>query len=185
MIENDEPEMYTRNGYGILRQLRFFKSRDQIERIESLRNAKFVGEFSLPVNKKDLEKGFVNTPVAIFYQEVPHPEGSNYFGLYYDDTGKLWVTDAGCITMFDWPCLFVPGQNIMYSAYRHDYQAWGEYSIDGGMEYTKISWPLGQEKVLGYMKVVNGAIAAIQPQWSTQDVMVALGVYPEYPYNKP
>jgi hypothetical protein len=47
-------------------------------KVSKLRNAKYLGEFSLPTKEGD----WSDFPVAVFYQEEAHPRGSNYFGIY-------------------------------------------------------------------------------------------------------
>ena len=58
---------------------------DTILKIEDKYNATYVFESCL----KDAYGNWANFPVAIFYTEEAHPEGSNYFGLYLTEDKTL------------------------------------------------------------------------------------------------
>ena len=64
-----------------------FLKPDTIKKIEQEYNGKYVLESCL--KKKD--GGWYNFPVAIFYTEQAHPEGSNYFAIYRDADGHFGV----------------------------------------------------------------------------------------------
>ena len=109
-----------------------FIKEDGIKKIEELRNAKYV--FESTVKSKD--GGWVNQPMAIFYTEKKHPEGSNYFALYMQH-GVPYITDGITATEPEYTGV-VNGDEVVYSRYRHDYRNAGNYAIDGGREYTRI-----------------------------------------------
>jgi hypothetical protein len=98
--------------------------------------AKYIGEFSVA----GLGGGFANLPVSIFYQQEAHPRGSNWFGLYFNHLDKLMITDGKSAVDNIWVGVLNEKTNeILYSAYRHDYQVYGDLMADGGAEYTKSS----------------------------------------------
>lgn len=112
--------------------------------IETEYNAKYVGEFSI----KNGSKGFINAPCSVFYNEKPHPQGSNYFAFLYrpspllngQEAGNWVITDAISAADNVWTGVFneETGQ-ILYSAYRHDYQTVDGVMADGGAEYLRSS----------------------------------------------
>lgn len=113
---------------------KFFK----MEEVEKIKNAKYMGEFTV----KNPSGSWANIPVSVFYQEKAHPEGSNYFGLFFEPLrGHLMITDAKSVAEHKWiGVLNEKTKEILYSAYRHDFQTYEEMMIDGGPEYTK-SYP--------------------------------------------
>lgn len=104
---------------------------DGIAKIEKSYNAKYVFETCL----KTKDGGWCNMPVAIFYTETAHPEGSNYFGLYRTDFGDLMITDGISATEpFD---ALQIGDDVIYSRYRHDYREHNGGMVDGGRDYFR------------------------------------------------
>lgn len=104
-----------------------------IKLIEDKYNAKYVFESCL----KDKEGNFINSPVAVFYTEEPHPEGSNYFGIYTDYMGTVYITNAITATEGEYVGMIV-GEEVHYSHYRHDYRQVNGKAIDGGRDYTRL-----------------------------------------------
>ena len=103
---------------------------DGIAKVENMYNAKYVFESCLKT-----KNGWCNMPVAIFYTEVAHPEGSNYFGLYRTDFGDIMITN-GISATEPFNALQV-GDDIIYSRYRHDYREFNGAIVDGGRDYFK------------------------------------------------
>lgn len=112
-------------------------------KVEEAYSAKYVGEVCLPAFGG---QGWANFPVMLFYTEKAHPEGSNWFGLYYNPyKDSLMVTNGkGAVFDKDENYVIYTGlvneakREIYYSAFRHDYQSFeNEYMIDGGRDYTK------------------------------------------------
>lgn len=114
------------------------------EIVEKEYNASYVGEFCL----RTKDGSWLNNPAAVFYTEKPHPEGSNYFALYYmygfdpEDRPKLMITNG--ITAVEntdgTPVVYLgitdeATGEILYSAFRHDYQEYKSLVADGGREY--------------------------------------------------
>ena len=110
-----------------------FLKPDGIAKVENMYNAKYVFESCL----KTKDGGWCNMPVAIFYTEKAHPQGSNYFGLYHTDTGEFMITDG--ITATEPFNALQVGDDVIYSRYRHDYRTLGEGMVDGGRDYFKRS----------------------------------------------
>jgi len=119
-----------------------FLNPEKIKKIEKLRNAKYVFESCL----KGKSGSWLNFPAAIFYTEEPHPEGSNYFAIYWEtgiDGQRLMITNGISATTEEFAGLQV-GQNVIYSRYRHDYRSLGSGFIDGGRDYTRYNPEVGK-----------------------------------------
>ena len=130
-----------------------FLKPDGIAKIENMYNAKYVFESCL----KTRYGGWSNYPVAIFYTEEAHPEGSNYFGLYRDDYGRFMITN-GISATEEFDALQI-GEDIIYSRYRHDYREMNGGMVDGGRDYFKHSADRGVgvklKVVKDHLEVVN------------------------------
>lgn len=106
--------------------------------VSEKKKAKYIGEFSL----KTKNGSWADIPVAVFYQEDAHPQGSNYFGLYKSilPWEGLMITDAIKAVDNIWTGVLNPETNeVLYSAYQHDYQVHGDLMADGGACYTRSS----------------------------------------------
>jgi hypothetical protein len=108
-----------------------FLKYEGIRKIEEKYNAKYVFESCL----KTKDGGWCNMPVAIFYTDTPHPQGSNYFGLYRTNTGEVMITN-GISATEPFKAIQVE-DNIYYSRYRHDYRSYGNFFVDGGRDYIR------------------------------------------------
>jgi hypothetical protein len=105
------------------------------ELVEERYKAKYVGEFSI----KKPSGEWLDSPVAIFYTEVPHPEGSNYFGVL-NKHGTVVIVDGITATLPVWNGVWnVETNTVLYSAFHHDYQAVNGLMADGGQEYLRSS----------------------------------------------
>lgn len=103
---------------------------DLVAQIEEKHKAYFLGCF--PV-------GGLNTLCFCFYQEVAHPRGSNYFGIYWAPHQDSWVIlNAGSIQGHLFTGILKRGR-IIYSRYRHDCRTSGRDMIDGGWDYNRHS----------------------------------------------
>lgn len=108
-----------------------FLTDDNIKKIEEHYNTKYICETSI----KGKNGNWVNMPVALFYSEVAHPQGSNYSALYFNHNKELFITD-GISALEPFTGLLV-GENVIYSAFRHDYRTFNESFIDGGRDYVR------------------------------------------------
>jgi len=115
-----------------------------IEIIETKMNAKYVFESCL----KNKDGGWANMPVAVFYTDSAHPQGSNYFGIYTNNAGVTMITDA--ITATEKFQGLSIDDEVIYSRYRHDFREHRGVFVDGGRDYIK--W--GGDRI-SEAKVVN------------------------------
>lgn len=107
-----------------------------IEAVEEMKKAKYVGEFCL----KAKDGGYANFPVAVFYQAEKYPGASNYFGLFICPIrNTLLITDAIGVTEETYSGVLNNSGEVLYSAFRHDYQTHGDLMCDGGRDYLRCS----------------------------------------------
>jgi hypothetical protein len=102
-----------------------------IKIVEDKMNAKYVCESCL----RNRDGGWANVPVAIFYTELAHPEGSNYFGIYNNIDGRTTITNAISATE-PFSGLLIDNE-VVYSRYRHDFREHNGIFVDGGRDYLK------------------------------------------------
>lgn len=110
-------------------------SKENIERIENVRNAKYVCD----TENKDIH-------VAVFYGDTPHPEsGSRYFALYQVSNGprpeqrQLMITNGAFVEEQKITGVVADNGDVIYSSFRHDYNTSpdGSVFVDGGRAYTR------------------------------------------------
>jgi len=108
---------------------------DTIIKIEDRYNATYVFESCL----KDIYGNWANFPVAIFYTEQAHPQGSNYFGLYKTEDGNVMITNGIVATEQSFPGVIARNGDAIYSRFRHDYRTSddGSVFVDGGRDYFR------------------------------------------------
>lgn len=117
---------------NILNECTFLKP-EGIYKIEDAYNAKYVFESCI----KHKDGGWCNFPCAIFYTETPHPKGSNYFGVFVNESGDFMITNGISATEpFD---ALQAGDEVIYSRYRHDFREHNGYMVDGGRDYFRRS----------------------------------------------
>ena len=101
--------------------------------IEDSFSAKYVGEFAIKANGA----GWTTFPVSVFYTETPHPEGSNYFGIILEGNNSL-ICNAISVVEETWTGLLnKETNNVVYSAFGHDFQRLDGLFIDGGKDYIR------------------------------------------------
>lgn len=112
---------------------RFF-SEELLEKIEKIKDAKFVVETSV----RDFRGNWVNLPMAIFYCKEKHPvSDSRYFAFYYNESGQSYVTNGQ--SAVDEPFTVIEQEGEYFnSVFRHDYNSLGSVAIDGGRDYCRI-----------------------------------------------
>ena len=137
-----------------------FLKPEGVAKVEQMYNAKYVFETCL----KTRFGGWSEFPVAVFYTEQAHPEGSNYMGLYKNDFGVMTICNA--ISALEEFTGLQIGDDIIYSHYRHDYRVLDEENdgfIDGGRDYVRCNPKVGKLvtlKVVGdHLEVVNDGIS--------------------------
>jgi hypothetical protein len=108
---------------------------ESIIKIEDKYNAKYVFESCL----KNVHGDWANFPVAIFYTEEAHPQGSNYFGLYKTEDGDIMITNGIRATEEPFSGVMAKNGDVIYSRYRHDYRTSddGSVFVDGGRDYFR------------------------------------------------
>ena len=86
------------------------------------------------INRSDM-------PVDVFFRETPHPEfGNRYFGLFYDHSGRVMITNADRVEEFDFGMVENDGGDLEYSRSHHDYKHFENGNmIDGGRQYIRSS----------------------------------------------
>lgn len=110
-----------------------FLSKKQIEKIEEKYNAKYVFETQLKLRSNN----WSDFPAAVFYTEISHPEGSNWFGIWHN-AGKYMISNA--ISAVEEPFFGTLADNgdVIYSRHRHDFRESDDKSvfIAGGRSHT-------------------------------------------------
>lgn len=104
-----------------------------IPKIEKKFNARFICETPLLVGDS-----WNNSPSLIFYSDVPHPQGSNWFAVTrYNDQAII----SNAIDIVNQPITGIKADDgsIIYSHCRHDMRTSPDQSvwIDGGRDYVR------------------------------------------------
>ena len=113
---------------------------DMIFHLEKSYDAKFICETSI----KDASKGWYNTPVALFYANVKHPQGSNWFAIFQHSDGGFSITNGISAVEPDNKLVGITdGKDVVYSSHRHHFSKLGNGYIDGGRDYAKLNLSSG------------------------------------------
>jgi hypothetical protein len=126
----------------------------QIQALEQNYKAKYVLESAI----KDSKDNWANQPVAIFYTEKAHPDGSNYFGVFFRD-GMPYITDGISAVQGTFQGVYDTRDEVIeYSRYRHDYRDCGQFFVDGGRDY--LHWGALNPDVCktATFRVINGEV---------------------------
>jgi hypothetical protein len=112
-----------------------------ISAIEKRYDAKYILESCI----KNRDKLWTDFPWAIFYNETPHPQGSNYFAIAPSNNPEKYII-ANAICLTERPIMGIFDEEndiIIFSRFRHDYRTSpsGKYFIDGGRDYTRCNNP--------------------------------------------
>lgn len=109
---------------------------EMIYHIEKSYKAKFICETCI----RDATGGWYNTPVALFYSEKKHPEGSNWFAIFQITDGSVSITNGISSVEPDNTLTGITnGKEIVYSTHRHHLSKLDDGFIDGGRDYAKIA----------------------------------------------
>ena len=120
--------------------------------VKKQKDAKFVLECCLRGKSDE----WINQTFALFYSPAQHPEGSNYFALYYqygfdpEDRPKLMITNGISAvenkdgTPVTYTALVNDAGEFIYSANRHDCQIYDNMMIDGGRDYYRSNMNTGK-----------------------------------------
>jgi hypothetical protein len=115
-----------------------------IDKVEALRNAKFVCEVAVKINET-----WTDAPSAIFWQETPpNPDYSHYFALFskenlVSEDRAIYISSGEGAVGQPLDGIVAANGDIVYSAYRHDFRYSPDKSvwIDGGRDYVRYSPP--------------------------------------------
>lgn len=104
--------------------------------VEERMNATYLGEFPYKVGEE-----WLNEPVMYFWTDEKHPQGSHYFTLRMHDK-NAYISNGGNLEDIVIEGAYTKNGTVVYSAYRHDYQDFGDgLMADGGQEYFRCSVP--------------------------------------------
>jgi hypothetical protein len=92
-----------------------FLSKKQIEKIEERYNAKYVFESQLKLRGGN----WSDFSAAVFYTEVPHPEGSHWFGIWRSSE-KYMISNAISATEKQFLGIMADDGDVIYSRHRRD-----------------------------------------------------------------
>lgn len=111
--------------------------------IENHYKARFIGD--LPLKGRDY-------PCAIFYQENPPNNFSNYFAIFVRNN-KIYITSAKEIVDTPRQGVITKNKEIVYSKYHHDFHfsSDGIIAVDGGAEYLRLSGNPEDYKVVRFI----------------------------------
>lgn len=109
-------------------------SQEGIKEIQEKYNAKYIIDSCIPTIN-----GNSNFPCAVFYSEVAHPKGSNFFCIF-SNNGSMMIANAAFILEQSIQAIQALDGELIISRYRHDFVTSSDetVSIDGGREYTRI-----------------------------------------------
>ena len=131
-------------------------SQKQIQDIERVYNATYICESCL----KTLTKQWANYPAAFFYTEKPHPQGSNWFAIYFNTESKPMVTNGIVITE---PFEGIQIDNdVIFSRYRHDYREHRGVFVDGGRDYLRCGGQRLDDAKVVKLKVVKDHLEIVE-----------------------
>lgn len=131
-----------------------FLTEVDIRRAEEHYSARYVCETALK-----LGSSWRDYPSLVFYTEVAHPQGSNYFALSIRD-GELWISDALPSIADGFTGIRADSGDIIYSRCRHDFRtsADGSVSIDGGRDYLRVMANDNIKSRLVHLRVIDGVL---------------------------
>lgn len=114
---------------------------DQIKVIEDRFTAQYVCETTIR-----FKNGWADFPVAIFYTEKAHAEGSNWMAVNWSYDKMICVRNGISAVLEPFTGIVADNGDVIYSRYRHDFRTSpdGSVTIDGGREYTRL---IGEKSV--------------------------------------
>jgi hypothetical protein len=127
---------------------------------------KYGGRFILESSFIDKNNRATDSTFLFYYNEVKHPEGSNYYAIGVDET-HFFITNGICIEdmVFNG---FMEGNIFKFSKHRHDYVSGshGE-SVDGGRDYTRFNKTVFSKFIS--IKIKNGLIVVVNENEETNN----------------
>ena len=140
-------------------------NKEGIEKVEKSRNCRYVCEWNVMENGKV----FTEKPMVIFWNDTPHPQGSNWMALFRHTTSGDWYVRNG-ITASQLPieCMVSDSKQVLFSKSRHDFRQSNDrsVSVDGGRDYTRVLGKVRNERVWmvpyqGELKLIPDAMAQL------------------------
>jgi hypothetical protein len=106
-----------------------------IRKVEELRSCSYVCEW----NVLDANGDPHDQPMMIFWNDVPHPQGSNWMALY-SSGGNYYVRDGITASRLPIQAYVSDSGQAVFSKHRHDFRSSqdGTITVDGGREYTRL-----------------------------------------------
>ena len=125
-----------------------------ISHLEQSYKARFICETCI----KDATNGWYNTPVALFYTKIKHPQGSNWFAVFQQFDDLISITNGiSAVEPENKLVGITDGKEVVYSTHRHHLSKLSNSYIDGGRDYSKISISEGL-KTVGILITPDGLV---------------------------
>lgn len=139
-----------------------------VEKIEKARNCRYVCEW--PV----MQDGKINSePMVIFWNDTPHPEGSNWMALFHFNR-EWYVRDGITASYIPLECVVSDSKQVLLSKYNHDFRQSNDKSVtvDGGGDgrgFTRVLGNIRNERVWmvpqqGELKIIPEAMALLMKE---------------------
>jgi hypothetical protein len=111
-----------------------FYTKEFADRVARIYNATYICETTIR-SKNDQ---WLYNPSLLYYNTMPHPEGSNYFAITRDGDNYI-ISDAITITLYPIRATKAKNGDIIYSHYRHHMNTSTDGTVwcDGGREYYR------------------------------------------------
>ena len=100
---------------------------------------KYNGKYICETSVKGVTGIWTDSPAILFYSEISHPEGSNYFGIIEGFGREYKIFNALPVMPETIDAVVANNGDIIYSHYRHHYNIStdGSVWIDGGRDYFR------------------------------------------------
>jgi hypothetical protein len=110
-----------------------FLSKKQIEKIEQHYGAKYVFESQIKLRSNK----WSYFSAAVFYTETPHPEGSNWFGVW-ESSGRYMISNAASAVDEQFFGIMADNKDVIYPPHPHDFRRSDDKSVfvSGGRDNT-------------------------------------------------
>lgn len=155
------------NGYWYDNKPDFYGLKHEtINAIEQQYKCKFVAEWNL----LDSQNNPHEHPVLLFWNDVPHPTGSNWMGMYRHQN-EWYVCDGITASRFPINCMVSNDKQVLFSKSRHDFRSSNDssVSVDGGRDYTRVLGAIHNERVWlvpqnGELKIIPSTMAILMTE---------------------
>jgi hypothetical protein len=134
-----------------------------IRAVEEKRSCRYVCEWHIIDSRGEIHE----SPMMLFWNDVSHPQGSNWMALYH--TGGGWyVRDGITASRLPTQAYVSDDGEAVFSKHRHDLRSSrdGTITVDGGRSYTRLMgnlkcrriWLLPQQ---GEMNIIDESAAIL------------------------